>query len=365
MKTTLLPPINISPQRKAWIRTLILFLLLSSGALTVSQKASAQVQVDVSFQVFYDNLSPYGNWVDNPDFGYVWIPDVSPDFTPYGSSGHWIYTYEGWTWVSDYSWGWAPFHYGRWFNDPYYGWAWIPDNEWGPGWVTWRRSNDYYGWAPIGPGISIDFAYGSNYNLPYNSWRFVRNRDFGRTNIYNYYVNSSEVTTIINNSTVISNIKEDNSRHVRYNTGPDRNEAERRVGKTFDPITIKENNRPGHNLRRHQLEIYRPEVKKMTFGQKPAPTKVVDLKEVKPKRERNFDHQQNQEQLPTEQPHGQQKKERPVRQQPNYEQPQKEQPVMQQPNYQQPKQQRPTKQQRIQQRKEQPVKQHPRKKGGA
>lgn len=36
-------------------------------------KASAQ-QPYVSFQLFYDELAPYGEWVDNPDLGYVWIP---------------------------------------------------------------------------------------------------------------------------------------------------------------------------------------------------------------------------------------------------------------------------------------------------
>ena len=91
------------------------------------QKASAQVSV--SFQVFYDDLSPYGNWVDNPNYGYVWVPDVSPGFTPYGTNGYWAFTEAGWTWVSEYPWGWAPFHYGRWYADPMYGYMWIPGNE--------------------------------------------------------------------------------------------------------------------------------------------------------------------------------------------------------------------------------------------
>ncbi|MEI7980989.1 MAG: DUF6600 domain-containing protein, partial [Bacteroidota bacterium] len=77
-----------------------------------------------------------------------------------------------------------------WYTDPYYGPMWVPDNEWGPGWVTWRRSEGYYGWAPIGPGISISIAYGTGYNLPYDRWTFVRDRDFGRRNINNYYVNN-------------------------------------------------------------------------------------------------------------------------------------------------------------------------------
>src|SRR5665647_1119392 len=93
----------------------LLLMFNISTCLTI-QKASAQVSV--SFQVFYDELSPYGYWVDNPDYGYVWVPNVAPGFTPYGSNGYWVFTNEGWTWVSNYPWGWAPFHYGRWFYDP-------------------------------------------------------------------------------------------------------------------------------------------------------------------------------------------------------------------------------------------------------
>lgn len=25
----------------------------------------------------------------------------------------------------------------------------------GPGWVSWRRSDDYYGWAPLEPGTRL------------------------------------------------------------------------------------------------------------------------------------------------------------------------------------------------------------------
>lgn len=114
-------------------------------------KASAQ-EVSVSYQTFYDDLSPYGEWIDNPDYGYVWHPDVN-DFRPYSSGGHWVWTDEyGWMWASDYEWGWAPFHYGRWVADNYYGWMWVPGYEWSPAWVEWRTGGDYYGWAPLGTG---------------------------------------------------------------------------------------------------------------------------------------------------------------------------------------------------------------------
>jgi hypothetical protein len=136
--TAFLSLTSIPTKLKPVIKFFILFIALHAFIWIAPQKASAQVSI--SFQIFYDNLSPYGNWVDNSDYGYVWVPRVSHGFTPYGTNGYWVFTYAGWTWVSNYSWGWAPFHYGRWFYDSYYGWVWVPDNELGPGWVTWRRS---------------------------------------------------------------------------------------------------------------------------------------------------------------------------------------------------------------------------------
>src|SRR4051794_35767800 len=102
---------------KTFIKVFIILFTLNIGAVSF---VSAQ-NVGVSFQVFYDNLSPYGTWVDYPGYGYAWAPAADPGFYPYSSLGHWVFTEFGWTWVSDYPWGWAPFHYGRWQFDPVYG----------------------------------------------------------------------------------------------------------------------------------------------------------------------------------------------------------------------------------------------------
>ncbi|MCX6286700.1 MAG: hypothetical protein NTY96_06255 [Bacteroidetes bacterium] len=271
---------------KTKIVIISLFLMLGLGTSIIPQQASAQGG-PVSFQVFYDELSPYGTWVLSPDYGYVWVPNVAPGFTPYATNGYWIFTNEGWTWVSNYSWGWAPFHYGRWYNDPNYGPMWVPDNEWGPGWVTWRRSEGYYGWAPIGPGVSINIAYSSGYDVPYNQWTFVHDRDFGRRNINSYYVKSSNNVTIINNSTVIYNTHIDKSRNVTYNSGPERTEVEKRAGKKFTPVAIKESSRPGQTMNKNQLQIYRPQVQKnISDGHKPAPSKVESMDKLKPSGQR-------------------------------------------------------------------------------
>jgi DNA segregation ATPase FtsK/SpoIIIE-like protein len=336
---------------KATAKIFILFLAVNSVLLMAPQKATAQVSI--SFQIFYDDLSPYGYWIDTPEYGYAWVPNISSAFIPYRTNGYWVFTNVGWTWISNYSWGWAPFHYGRWYYDSYYGWIWVPGYEWGPGWVIWRRSEGFYGWAPIGPGISITIAYGSGYRLPYNYWTCVRDRDFGRTNIYNYYVPTSNNVTIINNSTVINNIQRDNSTRVKYNSGPDRTEVQRQTGTTISPVTLRERNNPGQNLSKRELQIYRPRVEKNRAAQRePAPSKVVRLKDLQPAAQRNVRIQPQRENQPARQQHDDQQRQRNEQQQParqqQKQQPTKELQLRQQRNDQQAKEQQ-VKQQQIQQ----------------
>ena len=302
----------------------------------------ATAQVSVGFQVFYDDLSPYGYWINNPSYGYVWVPNVGHGFRPYGTNGHWVLTDYGWTWYSDYAWGWAPFHYGRWYSDPVFGPIWVPGNEWGPGWVTWRQSGGYYGWAPIEPGISISVAYSSGYNVPYDRWVFVRDRDFGRANINNYYVSTSSNTTIIHNSTVINNIHGGSSSNVQFNKGPDRREVEKHVGKSIRPVAIKESNKPGQSLNKDQLQIYRPRISNNgTGGHKAIPGKVADMKEIKPAKERNPAAMRNDVKQPVKQKNEQQSPVKQPRENPNDRnrpgnKPNKEQQINKQPMERQP-----------------------------
>ena len=296
--TSLVSHLLIHRKTKIGVKVLFLFLLLQCIELTHPQKTTAQVSV--SFQFFYDALSPHGSWINNAEYGYVWRPRVGLGFMPYDTNGYWTYTEAGWTWVSDYSWGWAAFHYGRWFNDPFYGWLWVPDNEWGPGWVTWRMSTDYYGWAPIGPGISLQFAYSNRYNVPDNHWRFVRDRDFGKRDLFRYYVDRSERRRVFNNSTVINNIREDRTQNSRYNPGPERSDVERRVGRTFSPITIKESDRPGQRIEDNRFEIFRPRIQKnKPSEQRPTPSRVINPSNQKQQFERQ---QPNNKTQPYKQP---------------------------------------------------------------
>ena len=260
---------------------------------------------EVSYQSFYDDLSPYGQWIDNPEYGYVWMPNVGPDFKPYATNGHWVYTDEGWTWASNYSWGWATFHYGRWFYEDGYGWMWIPGNEWAPAWVSWRNSPDYYGWAPLGPSVSISVSAGGGYNPPAHYWCFVPHQYVASPQVNNYYVNESRNVTIINNTTVIRNttivnntvnnttiINNSVNNRVTVNNyagGPDPQEVSRVTGSPLRPVALRESNAPGEQMNGGSLAIYRPRVnpavQPANGGSQTrmiAPSRVQTLNNVRP-----------------------------------------------------------------------------------
>ena len=235
--------------------SLIAIVVLLFGA--VQNKTSAQVSVNVSFQSFYDELSPYGDWISYPEHGYVWRPDNRySDFHPYRSEGHWAWSEDyGWMWVSDYEWGWAPFHYGRWVYDSYEGWLWVPDYEWAPAWVVWRGGGDYYGWAPMSPGININLYFGNRYNVPYNYWCFAPRRYINSPHLSNYYIDRGRNTTIINQTTIINNY----SRNRDYVIGPSRNEVERYTGSRINSVRIRESQRAGRTIaRNNEVSIYKP-----------------------------------------------------------------------------------------------------------
>ena len=277
---------------KSNIKFLLVFIAIIALSVIFTRQASAQ-QPSVSFQVFYDELSPYGQWVNYSNYGYVWIPDVGPDFVPYSTGGHWIETEYGETWLSDYEWGWAPFHYGRWDYNDSFGWFWVPDSEWGPAWVTWRRADGYYGWEPMQPGISISLSFGRQYDSRYDHWMFVRDRDIDRSNLNSYYVNRTDHDRIIRNSTVISNTYIDSRRKTTYVSGPAREDIQKATGRKISPVAIQENNKPGQVMSNGQLRIYRPLVIKASDKQqKNVPARISNLNDVKRSSGKNGANQQ-------------------------------------------------------------------------
>jgi len=283
-------------------KILITLAVVLVTSVKFASLASAQEPI-VSFQVFYDELSPYGEWVNYSNLGVVWIPDVDPGFVPYSTQGHWIYTEYGWTWLSDYPWGWAPFHYGRWNYDNSYGWLWVPGSEWGPAWVSWRRADGYYGWTPLEPGISLSVSFGRGYDDNNSHWIFVRDKYIDRADINHYYINRADQYQIARSSSVISNTYVDNRRNTTYATGPTRADFQKATGRQVSLLAIRDNKKPGQNISNDHFNIYRPEVMKNNNGPKAEPARLTNLKDIKqPSDRKTGSRQGNLNSVPTSQP---------------------------------------------------------------
>ncbi len=278
---------------KTTMKYLAVYIGLTIATLLFTNETSAQ-RVSVSFQMFYDQLSPHGQWISSPQYGYVWLPNVSPGFSPYATNGYWVMTDYGMTWVSNYSWGWAPFHYGRWEFNNDFGWFWVPDTEWGPAWVVWRQSEGYYGWTPMQPGISINISVGRHYHPHHNHWVFVRYNDIDRHDLHRCYVGRKHHHHIINNSTVINNIYVDNSHHTTYVSGPNRRDFQRRTGRNIRMVSVHDNNRPGQNIRNGRMNIYRPRVTRTNGrNERYAPKRTANINDVRRNSNRNHVYREN------------------------------------------------------------------------
>jgi hypothetical protein len=130
-----------------------------------AQAASQYVSNDV---VGYEDLSGYGDWEAQPDYGPTWFPgQVADDWAPY-SDGNWVWVAAwGWTWVDRAAWGFAPFHYGRWVYIARR-WGWVPGPRnrhalYAPALVAWvggpiggaalsLGGGAAIGWVPLAPG---------------------------------------------------------------------------------------------------------------------------------------------------------------------------------------------------------------------
>lgn len=130
----------------------------ASAPAAAAEPKPAEADFEGLLDHFKHKLAPHGAWVENPDFGSVWIPhesEVGKNFTPYRTDGRWAVTDSGWwAWVGDQKWSRVPFHYGRWVYTKDKSWAWVPGREYAPAWVVWRTpepGNNHVGWAPMPP----------------------------------------------------------------------------------------------------------------------------------------------------------------------------------------------------------------------
>ncbi|PJE57737.1 MAG: hypothetical protein COU82_00255 [Candidatus Portnoybacteria bacterium CG10_big_fil_rev_8_21_14_0_10_38_18] len=117
---------------------------------------------------YKETLTKYGNWVEDPDYNQVWVPNANKDQTdwmPY-QNGTWQDYRDGtYLWSSYEPFGYITYHFGRWQWHPIRGWYWIPTAVWGPAWVEWYWSGDYAYWSPS----HFDDRYYDSYHKYYYS----------------------------------------------------------------------------------------------------------------------------------------------------------------------------------------------------
>jgi len=185
----------------------------------VSQaQAATNISVEIGFNVFYDRLDDYGDWVTFHD-RYVWVPRVDASWRPY-FHGHWIYTRTyGWYWVADEPFAWAVYHYGRWAFDPEVGWYWVPGRRWAPAWVAWSHTDDEIAWAPLPPDfddddISVSISISS---VPVHYWHVVPIAFFISVDLDDHIIRDRDhirrmistgepKTVIVQNNIVVNNV---------------------------------------------------------------------------------------------------------------------------------------------------------------
>ena len=122
---------------------------------SLSNDEDTQSHVPSNVGLVAGDLSNYGTWRVDTQYGYVWSPYVNDNsWRPY-EYGHWVWVEPfGWTWVSDEAWGWAPYHYGTWIHEDW-GWAWVPgpvDQYWCPAVVNFSEYNGCVAWVALSPG---------------------------------------------------------------------------------------------------------------------------------------------------------------------------------------------------------------------
>jgi len=183
------------------------------------------------YSTFYTKLEPHGAWLETADYGYVWQPreaESSRSWRPY-TNGRWAYTDAGWTWISEEPFGWATYHYGRWTRLRGIGWVWVPGQQWAPAWVSWRKSNDYVGWAPLPPEARFDQRTGIHnwsdnyYEIGPDQYCFVATREFGAQRAESTILPPERNVAIVNQTTNVTNITYKNTTIV--NEGPNYDEV--------------------------------------------------------------------------------------------------------------------------------------------
>ncbi|MES2571613.1 MAG: DUF6600 domain-containing protein [Verrucomicrobiota bacterium] len=235
---------------------------------------------------FYDALDPLGDWIEMEKYGYVWQPREAqnPRWRPY-TDGNWAWTNYGWTWSSKEKFGWATYHYGRWARVKRIGWVWVPGSEWAPAWVSWRRSDQYIGWAPLPPdahsGSGFTAAVDRNYDIGPGNYSFVPVETFGEPTYVGRVVEPERNVTIINQTVNVTKVtyRTVENKTAVFNAGPEINVIESRSRLPIRKLTVEKVAGQGPSTQKgNVLELSAPEI---PANSKPVkPLKVRDHAKV-------------------------------------------------------------------------------------
>jgi hypothetical protein len=173
-----------------------------AAAPAMQQQSVVQVQDEVR-----NVLTQYGRFVQHAKYGEVWVPTVTPQgWHPYPPC-NWVNTKKyGWYYDDKTAWGQIVHHYGRWVSDPQMGWIWTPGAEFSPGWVVWRTSPEWIGWAPMLPDEDIKTVAASDADNA-ASWIFVETQKFAQGCNPVIQAPPSQVPMLITQTTYVTDIR--------------------------------------------------------------------------------------------------------------------------------------------------------------
>jgi hypothetical protein len=165
------------------------------------QQQATQVAPDVR-----NTLSQYGRFVQHQKYGEVWVPTVTPQgWHPYPPC-NWVNSKQyGWYYDDKTPWGQIVHHYGRWAYDAQMGWIWTPGSEFSPGWVVWRTSPEWVGWAPMMPDQDVQVIPASSFNNA-GYWIFVETRKFAQ-GCNGTIAPASQVPVLLRQTTYVTDIR--------------------------------------------------------------------------------------------------------------------------------------------------------------
>lgn len=178
---------------------LIAALALPVSALLPTSLLFAPVSAHAGILASHEaTLASYGTFFEHQKYGKVWMPSanvVPQGWHPYPPC-HWVNTKYGWYFQDGTPWGAIVHHHGRWAHEPKVGWMWIPGEEFSPGWVVWKTSEQWVGWAPTPPDQDMKTLDADEFNTD-KMWTFMDAKKFGKSCAGDAVVVASQVPVIL------------------------------------------------------------------------------------------------------------------------------------------------------------------------